>query len=41
MKLYELPDPHGNFGPYRAVFVAESLIHSLDELKACHHWPRY
>jgi tryptophan synthase beta chain len=29
-----LPDERGHFGPYGGVFVAETLIHALDELKA-------
>ena len=29
-----LPDAHGHFGPYGGVFVAETLIRALDELKA-------
>jgi tryptophan synthase beta chain len=33
---YELPDPRGHFGPYGGVFVAETLIHALDELKAAY-----
>ncbi|HUP93887.1 MAG TPA: tryptophan synthase subunit beta [Burkholderiales bacterium] len=31
--MYELPDAQGHFGPYGGVFVAETLIHALDELK--------
>src|SRR5207244_5281969 len=31
---YALPDERGHFGPYGGVFVAETLIHALDELKA-------
>src|SRR5512143_2747833 len=34
MKLNDLPDAHGHFGPYGGVFVAETLIRALDELKA-------
>ncbi|MDR1275230.1 MAG: tryptophan synthase subunit beta [Candidatus Accumulibacter sp.] len=34
MKLpYDLPDASGHFGPYGGVFVAETLIAALDELK--------
>ena len=36
MKPYDLPDSRGHFGPYGGVFVAESLIHALDELKAAY-----
>ncbi|MBN4664999.1 tryptophan synthase subunit beta [Pandoraea nosoerga] len=31
--MYELPDARGHFGPYGGVFVAETLIHALDELR--------
>jgi tryptophan synthase beta chain len=30
---YELPDASGHFGPYGGIFVAETLIHALDELR--------
>jgi len=30
----DLPDERGHFGPYGGVFVAETLIAALDELKA-------
>jgi tryptophan synthase beta chain len=33
---YELPDAKGHFGAYGGVFVAETLIHALDELKAAY-----
>ncbi len=36
MKPFDLPDRQGHFGPYGGVFVAESLIHALDELKAAY-----
>jgi tryptophan synthase beta chain len=32
-KLYDLPDARGHFGPYGGIYVAETLIHALDELK--------
>jgi tryptophan synthase beta chain len=31
---YELPDAAGHFGPYGGIFVAETLMHALDELRA-------
>jgi tryptophan synthase beta chain len=34
MKPYDLPDARGHFGQYGGVFVAETLIQALDELKA-------
>jgi tryptophan synthase beta chain len=37
--VYDLPDERGHFGPYGGVFVAETLIRALDELKA--HYARY
>ena len=33
MQMYELPDNRGHFGPYGGVFVAETLIPALTELK--------
>ena len=32
MRMYDLPDTRGHFGPYGGVFVAETLSHALDEL---------
>ena len=32
--MYDLPDDSGHFGPYGGVFVAETLIQALDQLKA-------
>jgi tryptophan synthase beta chain len=37
--VYDLPDERGHFGPYGGVFVAETLIRALDDLKA--HYARY
>ncbi|HEV8517582.1 MAG TPA: tryptophan synthase subunit beta [Burkholderiales bacterium] len=34
--MYDLPDHNGHFGPYGGVFVAETLIDALDELKAAY-----
>ncbi len=34
LKAYNLPDAQGHFGPYGGVFVAETLMHALDELRA-------
>jgi tryptophan synthase beta chain len=39
MLNYDQPDARGHFGPYGGTFVAETLIHALDELKAA--WDRY
>jgi len=36
MKPYDLPDAAGHFGQYGGVFVSETLIQALDELKACY-----
>src|SRR5258707_6191664 len=33
MKMHELPDERGHFGRYGGVFVAETLVHALDELR--------
>ena len=32
-KLTDLPDEHGHFGPYGGIFVAETLMEALDELR--------
>ncbi|MEA3117621.1 MAG: tryptophan synthase beta chain [Paraburkholderia sp.] len=32
-KMYKLPDQRGYFGPYGGKFVAETLVHALDELR--------
>src|SRR5512141_2679726 len=36
---YDLPDARGHFGPYGGVFVAETLVRALDELRE--HYARY
>ena len=33
MRMYDLPDATGHYGPYGGVFVSETLIHALDRLK--------
>ena len=33
MQMHDLPDARGHFGPYGGVFVAETLVHALDELR--------
>ncbi|MET1083900.1 MAG: tryptophan synthase subunit beta [Burkholderiales bacterium] len=39
--MYDLPDARGHFGPYGGVFVAETLIHALDELLAAYQTYRH
>ena len=39
MKPYDLPDAHGHFGPYGGIFVAETLMHALEELRTA--WQRW
>ncbi|MGH8773290.1 MAG: tryptophan synthase subunit beta, partial [Burkholderiales bacterium] len=34
MQIYDLPDERGHFGRYGGVFVAETLMRALDELRA-------
>jgi tryptophan synthase beta chain len=34
MQVYDMPDKQGHFGPYGGIFVAETLIEALDELRA-------
>ena len=36
MRMYDLPDAAGHFGPYGGTFVAETLVQALDELKAAY-----
>jgi tryptophan synthase beta chain len=36
MGMHDLPDAGGHFGPYGGVFVAETLVQALDELKAAY-----
>ena len=33
MKHYDLPDATGHFGPYGGIFVSETLMHALEQLK--------
>jgi tryptophan synthase beta chain len=33
MKPYDLPDARGHFGQYGGIFVAETLMHALEELR--------
>ncbi|HEY2558403.1 MAG TPA: tryptophan synthase subunit beta [Caldimonas sp.] len=40
MTRYQQPDARGHFGPYGGSFVAETLVHALDELKACYEEAR-
>jgi tryptophan synthase beta chain len=37
---YQQPDARGHFGRYGGSFVAETLVHALDELKACYEEAR-
>jgi tryptophan synthase beta chain len=34
--MYDLPDARGHFGPYGGVFVSETLMAALDELRAAY-----
>ncbi len=36
MRMHDLPDSHGHFGPYGGIFVAETLIQALDELRVAY-----
>jgi tryptophan synthase beta chain len=38
--VYDLPDARGHFGPYGGTFVAETLSHALDELRAAYEHAR-
>ena len=37
MKPYDLPDARGHFGPYGGIFVSETLMHALEELRDAYH----
>ena len=45
MQMVDLPDERGHFGPYGGVFVAETLMHALEELRtayeACRKDPEF
>ncbi|CAG0991259.1 tryptophan synthase beta chain [Methylophilaceae bacterium] len=41
MQLYDMPDERGHFGPYGGVFVAETLIEALDELRVMYERYRH
>jgi tryptophan synthase beta chain len=45
MQIYDLPDEHGHFGRYGGIFVAETLMRALDELReqylACRDDPEF
>jgi tryptophan synthase beta chain len=36
MRMVDLPDVRGHFGPYGGVFVSETLIQALDELRSAY-----
>ena len=36
MRVYDLPDAKGHFGPYGGVFVSETLISALEDLKTAY-----
>src|SRR3954470_12325207 len=40
MRMYDLPDARGHFGPYGGVFVAETLTAALDELRTAYEHAR-
>ncbi len=40
MLNYQQPDARGHFGPYGGTFVAETLIHALDELNTAYEQAR-
>ena len=40
MRMYDLPDSHGHFGPYGGIFVAETLTQALDQLLAAYQAAR-
>src|ERR1700704_745822 len=40
MRMYDLPDARGHFGPYGGVFVAETLTAALEELRLAYERAR-
>jgi tryptophan synthase beta chain len=41
MNMQDLPDERGHFGPYGGIFVAETLMQALDELKIAYEQVRH
>jgi tryptophan synthase beta chain len=41
MQMYDLPDERGHFGPYGGIFVAETLMEALQELKEAYERYRF
>ncbi|MHB1231771.1 MAG: tryptophan synthase subunit beta [Burkholderiales bacterium] len=41
MQFYKLPDERGHFGPYGGIFVAETLMQALEELKLAYEQYRF
>jgi len=41
MQFYDLPDERGHFGPYGGIFVAETLMQALEELKQAYEHYRF
>ena len=40
MRMYDLPDARGHFGPYGGIFVAETLSQALEQLRAAYQAAR-
>jgi tryptophan synthase beta chain len=41
MQMYDLPDERGHFGPYGGVFVAETLMEALEDLRLAYEKYRF
>lgn len=41
MQVYDFPDASGHFGPYGGIFVAETLIEALDDLRKMYEKYRF
>ena len=41
MQLYDMPDERGHFGPYGGIFVAETLVEALEELRVMYEKYRH
>lgn len=41
MQVYDMPDERGHFGPFGGVFVAETLVEALEELRVMYEKYRH
>ena len=41
MQVYDMPDARGHFGQYGGIFVAETLVEALQELRVMYEKYRF